>query len=101
MVADAVRYAIEYPYPQSKGAFANQVQAIAEFDCQKELPAIRQKTLVVCGKEDLLFPAEESLKVLQKIPDTEVAVIEGAAHSIHMEQPTPFTECVLQFLRTG
>ena len=95
---DAVRFKIEYPYPQSDIAFEKQVKAIKEFNCQQRLPSIKPKTLIVCGKEDLLFPPEESIKVLQVIPRTSVSLIEDAAHSIHMENPKAFTECVLHFL---
>jgi len=94
----ALRYAIEYPYPQSAAAFEKQVKATREFDCRERLQSITQKTLIICGKEDLLFPPEESINVLQSIPETTVSIIEDAAHSIHMENPKAFTDCVLHFL---
>lgn len=97
-VNEAVRFAVEYPYPQSRLAFANQVKAIEAFDCVEDLPSIRMKTLILCGTADLLFPPEESLKVLQAIPGSTSALIEDAAHSIHMEHPKAFTECIGNFL---
>ena len=98
LLSDAVQYAIEYPYPQSSAAFAKQVRAIEAFDCQKSLSSIKQHTLLVCGKEDLLFPPEESIKVLQAIPGASVSVIEDAAHSIHIENTRAFTDCVSHFM---
>jgi pimeloyl-ACP methyl ester carboxylesterase len=95
---DAVRFAIEYPYPQSDIAFEKQVKAIEEFDCQKSLSSIEPKTLIVFGKEDLLFPPEESIKALQAIPRASVSLIEDAAHSVHIENPKAFTRCVSHFL---
>jgi pimeloyl-ACP methyl ester carboxylesterase len=95
---DALRFAIEYPYPQSDIAFEKQVKAIEEFDCQEKLPSINPETLIIFGKEDLLFPPEDSIKILQAIPRTSVHLIEDAAHSIHMEQPKEFTDCILHFL---
>ncbi len=97
-LSDAVRFAIEYPYPQSSIAFEKQVKAIKEFNCQKSLPSIKPKTLIIFGKEDLLFPPEENIKVLQAIPSTNVSLIANAAHSIHMENPKAFTDCVSYFL---
>jgi pimeloyl-ACP methyl ester carboxylesterase len=97
-LSDAVQYAVEYPYPQSNAAFEKQVRAIEAFDCQKSLSSIKQHTLIVCGKEDLLFPPEESIKVLQAIPSTSVSVIEDAAHSIHIENTGAFTDCVSYFM---
>lgn len=95
---DAVRFAVEYSYPQSRIAFTKQVKAIAEFNCLEELPNIRLKTMILCGNADLLFPPEESIKVLQAIPGSTFSLIEDAAHSIHIENPKAFTDCVLTFL---
>ncbi len=98
IVNDALRLAIEYPYPQSKEAFRNQVKAIAEFNCLARLATITAQTMVISGKEDLLFPPEECAKLAQEIPGATFSLIEKAAHSIHMENPQAFTEDVLQFL---
>jgi len=95
---EAIRLAIEYPYPQSKIAFKKQVQAIADFNCLQDLPSITSKSLIVCGKEDLIFPPEESLLLSEKIPGSRFSFIENAAHSIHIEYPQAFTEIVLNFL---
>ena len=98
IVNDAIRFAIEYPYPQSKVLFRNQVKAVAEFNCMEGLPNITSKTLTICGKEDMLFPPEECSKFSEAIPDAHFSVISNAAHSIHMENPHAFTDCVLGFL---
>jgi len=100
-VDDALRFAIDYPYPQSRIAFKNQVEALNAFNCQSSLPGIRSKTLIVCGKEDLLFPPEESFRVLQAVPNSEISIIENAAHSMHTEQPKAFADCVLKFLENS
>lgn len=97
-VNDALRYALEYPYPQSAGAFRNQVDAIASFDCSASLCGVTAKTLVMSGKEDLLFPPEVSKSLADAIPGAAFSVLENAAHSIHMEQPGAFTGRVLEFL---
>lgn len=97
-VNDALRYAVEYPYPQSASAFRNQVEAISGFDCTEHLSGITKKTLVISGKEDLLFPPEVSACLANAIPGAVFSVIENAAHSIHMEQPCAFTDRVLEFL---
>lgn len=93
----ALRYAIDYPYPQSTIAFKNQVNAIAQFNCQPHLAAIKHKTLVLGGQEDLLFSLKE-IRKLQAIPGAVFSTIENAAHSIHMECPDEFTRQVLHFL---
>jgi pimeloyl-ACP methyl ester carboxylesterase len=95
---EAIRFALDYPYPQSKIAFGKQVEAIKEFNCVEDLAGIKQKTLIIYGKEDLLFPPQESIEVLKAIPDSTVSLIENAAHSIHLENPGAFTDRVLNFL---
>ena len=37
--------------------------------------------------------------VRSPIPQSKFAAVTGAAHSIHLEYPTPFVECVLDFLK--
>jgi pimeloyl-ACP methyl ester carboxylesterase len=97
-LSDAIRFAIEYPYPQSVIAFRKQVKAIANYDCKEGLSKITSKTLVISGKEDLLFPTEVGAGLAQAIQGAVFFVIDKAAHSIHMEQPQAFTDCVLDFL---
>lgn len=93
----ALRFAVDYPYPQSKTAFKNQVNAISQFNCRQNLADVTLRTLVLCGQEDLLFSPEES-SVLKAIPGSVFSIIEDAAHSIHMECPEAFTSHVLNFL---
>lgn len=97
-VNDAVRFAIDYPYPQSAVAFRNQVKAIAGYDGTEDLSRICSKTLVISGKEDLLFPTEVGAGLARAIPGVDFSVIDSAAHSMHVEQPKAFTDCVLDFL---
>ncbi|NOX87352.1 MAG: alpha/beta hydrolase [Chlorobi bacterium] len=96
----AIRFAMEYPYPQTAIAFKNQVNAIKEFNCTGNLPGITSKTMVICGKEDLLFPPEESARVLQAIPEALFAFVEQAAHSIHVEKPGEFVNLVQKFVES-
>ena len=56
------------------------------------------ETLIIHGRDDLLDPPEESISILQTIPNSSIALIEGAAHSIHMENPDEFNKDVLRFL---
>lgn len=95
----ALRFAVDYPYPQADIAFERQVEAIRAFHCQEELPNIQSRTLIISGTQDLLFPPGESISLLQAIPRTTVCLIEDAAHAAHMEKPKAFTDCVAHFLR--
>lgn len=97
-VNDAVRYAVEYPYPQGAIAFRKQVEAISDFDCTEGLGGITAKTMVISGKEDLLFPTAACARLARSMPGAAISEIDNAAHSIHMEQARAFTDRVLGFL---
>lgn len=98
LLNEAIQYAIEYPYIQNKNDFKNQVNAISKFNCQNKISEINSKTMVINGKEDILFSPEESKKFLQMIKEAKFSIIENAAHSIFIENPKGFTDCILKFL---
>jgi pimeloyl-ACP methyl ester carboxylesterase len=91
-------YSVNYPYPQTAGQFRKQVEALNGFDSSERLTEIKQKTLILCGNEDILFWPHESISALSAIPNFEVGVIENAAHSFFVEQPDAFVKGVVGFL---
>ena len=100
-VDGALGYAVDYPYPQSAVGLERQVAALAGYNGAEGLSRISARSLVVAGKEDLLFPVDVCADLARAIPGAAFSVIEGAAHSIHMEQSRMFTDRVLDFLRGG
>jgi pimeloyl-ACP methyl ester carboxylesterase len=97
-VAAAVRFAIDYPYPQPPRAFRNQVNAIAEFDRTLDLAQVRAPTRVIAAAEDLLSPVTSCERLAQSIPTADLVLIERAGHALHVEQPSAFARHVLDFL---
>ncbi|MFC2106357.1 alpha/beta fold hydrolase [Candidatus Bipolaricaulota bacterium] len=97
VVAEALRVAVEYPYPQSPAQFRRQVESVAGF-VGLDASRIRAKTLTMTGSEDLLFPPEQGRALAGELPNAEFQLISNAAHSIHMEAPAAFVDAVLQFL---
>jgi len=98
LLNEAISYAVEYPYSQNKNDFRNQVDAISQFNYEKRISEIEAKTMIINGKEDILFSPDESKKNLTPIKNTSFSIIENAAHSIFIENPKAFTNCVLNFL---
>jgi len=96
----AIKLATKYPYPQTKTAFKNQVNAIKAFNCRKDLSHIRSETLVIFGKEDLLFHPKENSKILRAIPILETVLISRAAHSVQTERPKAFIKHIQTFLHS-
>jgi pimeloyl-ACP methyl ester carboxylesterase len=99
-VAEAVRYAIDYPYPQSSDQFRRQVEAVLRFE-PVDPTLIHARTLVVTGAEDLLFPPDEGRALSEAILDAGFVVIPHAAHAVHTERPGIFVETVSNYLLQG
>jgi pimeloyl-ACP methyl ester carboxylesterase len=100
-VAAAVNYAIEYPFPQSGAALANQVRSMTAFDRSGDISTITLPTLVITGSVDLLFPPETADVLVQLLPAGRLETIRNAAHSIHSEQPDAFCRAIITFLDEG
>ena len=95
--AEAVMaWALNYPWPQSARAFRRQVDAVIAYDGSADVGAIAVPTLVVAGREDILYPAEECEAFARRIPGAAFTVIEGAAHAVHTEQPGAFVDAVVR-----
>jgi 2-succinyl-6-hydroxy-2,4-cyclohexadiene-1-carboxylate synthase len=62
------------------------------------LGALSVPTLVVAGADDAKFVALGE-RLASMIPDAELAVIESAGHTVHLEQPERFLAEVLPWLR--
>jgi len=98
-VDSAIRFAVEYPFPQSAEAFRKQVQAIAAFDRRGQIAAFEVPVLIVHGREDRLFPVAKSISGFSAARHVRTMVIERAAHSLHLEQPEAFLKAVRGFLK--
>jgi pimeloyl-ACP methyl ester carboxylesterase len=62
------------------------------------LARIACPTLIVRGAESTLLSAEGAAAVAAEIPGARVAVIEGAGHNLHLEQPAAFLAEAQAFL---
>ena len=91
-------YLLNYPWPQSPKGFMGQTEAIALHNGTEALVYISCPTLVMAGEQDILMPMESSRALAIGIKGSELVVIEGAAHSVHSEQPRRFAEVVSYFL---
>lgn len=65
--------------------FAN----LSEFSCP---------TLVICGRQDQLTPLECSIEMADRIPDSELVVIEECGHLTTMERPEEVSAAMRKWL---
>ncbi|KAJ4387340.1 hypothetical protein N0V93_007929 [Gnomoniopsis smithogilvyi] len=57
------------------------------FDYTDTLHLITAKTLIVVGEQDWICPPENSKIIAARVPQSEIIVVEGANHSVHIEKP--------------
>jgi 3-oxoadipate enol-lactonase len=63
-----------------------------------ELGRITAPTLVVVGNQDILTPRADSEEIAERIPQSELVVISGAAHGLMIEHASTFNRVVLDFI---
>jgi pimeloyl-ACP methyl ester carboxylesterase len=68
-------------------------------DTVSRLSRIAAPTLVVHGGADRMTPLRNAHLLADRIPDAELAVIEGTGHAYLLEKPEESAEVVLDFLR--
>ncbi|MDD4183711.1 MAG: alpha/beta hydrolase, partial [Candidatus Omnitrophica bacterium] len=86
-----IKNSIEYPYRQKADGFKSQIEAIASFDVCDKISAIKAKTLILEGKNDILITPEEVKALAKNIHGSTVKLLDGVAHCIHIENPKLFT----------
>ena len=100
-LAGALEFALNYPLKQSPAFFRAQVEAIAEYDGREDAAKIFGPVLVLAGEKDILFPPEESRDFASRISGAKFKILEGAAHSMHAENPRAFASPVVEFFTEG
>lgn len=68
---------------------------------EDHLAAIVADTLILWGDGDRTYPWSQTERLWQTIPNTQLAVVPGCAHAVHMERPALFNQLVDAFLAPG
>lgn len=74
-------------------------EALRAADLSDTVGAIKTKTLVLCGAEDLATPPDLGRKLAESLSDARFELIERAAHLPCVEQPETMAAKIDQFLR--
>jgi 3-oxoadipate enol-lactonase len=80
--------------------YARCCEALADWDPGDELVAIRARTLVLAGSEDLATPPVQAEAIAQHIPGARLSVLEGAGHLANLERTDAFNRLLLEHLTT-
>ena len=98
-VDNFVKKAAVYPFPVSAGGLKAQAEAIAKFDSRGRLSAIKAKTLVMEGEEDILIKSDEARGLAKHIRGSVIRIVKASGHSIHIEKPVLFAKIAVDFLK--
>jgi len=81
-----------------KGSSAAQRGMAARRDYTEDLSNINAPTLIIVGREDPIRPVSDAEFMHERISDSQLEIIEDAAHMTNMEQPENFNRVLLDFL---
>ena len=84
--------------PSTDKNAARQFMSTQTFSTYDRLPLIDKPTLVVCGAEDVLIPAENSRILAGRIPGARLVEFEGAGHGFIAQCREDFLEVLEGFL---
>jgi pimeloyl-ACP methyl ester carboxylesterase len=74
------------------------IKSLNEADLRSKLKDILVPSLVIVGDEDVITPPGESRALAARIPNAELAIIDGAGHFPMLEQPDVFNRFLEGFL---
>jgi 3-oxoadipate enol-lactonase len=82
-------------------SFVSQIDAILNTreDLVDQLSTITAPTMVIVGNQDTLTPRGDSEEIAERIPNSELVVISGAAHGLMMEHSSTFNKILIEFLQ--
>lgn len=76
------------------------IDAFLKLDITDQLPRIKIPTCVIGGERDILKPPYPYSKLIHdKIPNSEMVIVNDSGHAITFEKPGEFNSIVLGFLR--
>jgi len=96
-IGEFVKRRTEHPTPPF--AYGRQGQAVIGHDTYDRLPQIKAPTLIMNGAEDRICPPENARLLASSIPNSEVVILEKAAHSFNSEVPEKTNSLILDFLK--
>jgi pimeloyl-ACP methyl ester carboxylesterase len=56
-------------------------------------------TLIVCGEQDLVTPAEYSKKIAQALPESELVIVARAGHLVLLDKPEPINDGLVRLVK--
>ena len=64
----------------------------------ENLKNIRNETLIIWGDKDISYNFEQVDTLNKNIPNSNIVIVNGCSHNVHLEDPRKFNEIVKNFL---
>ena len=98
--AERVGQVFSRPLGQIDGqSVGRQQEAIEHWEGSAgRLPSLVPPTLLLCGKDDVLVPPENSLLMAGLVPHATLRILPGMGHGLMFQDPEIFCSIVLEFL---
>jgi pimeloyl-ACP methyl ester carboxylesterase len=77
----------------------NGLIAMKNWDGFENLKNIKNETLIVWGDEDKAYNLHQVESLNDNIPDSNLRVIKGCSHNVHLEKPDEFNMIIGEFLK--
>lgn len=74
------------------------LRAISEWDVTDRLHEITTPALIICGDRDRSTTPDNSFRLSKALVNSELCIVPGCAHNVHLERPELFSSVVLDFL---
>lgn len=74
------------------------LSAMESWNGKQALPRLAMPTLVIWGDQDRTYPWSQPESLWRGIANSELAVIPGCAHNVHLEKPDLFNAVLADFL---
>jgi len=87
--------AAEWEGPFKKATYLNMIWT----DMTEEFLKIKIPTLLLWWEKDSLTPLSDAWYMRLNIKDSEIIVLEGQGHSIHLQNPIELSRNILEFLK--
>ena len=76
----------------------NGLIAMKDWDGVKNLKNIKNKTLIIWGDQDKAYNFNQVKTLNENIPNSDLKIIKGCSHNVHLEKPDEFNTIVSEFL---
>lgn len=96
---DPLTWFVDYGEVVDPGAVQVQFHAFRSWEgVSADLPAIRARTLIITGDQDIVIPPENAVIIADAIPDATLIIREGQGHGMIFTEPEEIAGIIADFL---